>query len=139
MMMPAAYDNFTRNFCSARILHKDHFLISIKKTDRTPIGMRSFLALYGNSLSELFRDLVDADLFLILAYSLETDDAVLQRKEGVILATTDIDTGMDLGAPLSDENIARENKLTVRALGTEPLRRTVSTVPRATYALLMSE
>jgi hypothetical protein len=102
--------------------------------------MRSFIVLtLKQAYAQLFCDLVDTDLFLISAYSLETDDAVLQGKEGVILAATYIDAGMDLGASLSNENIARENELTVRTLGTEPLRRTVSTVSRATYALLVSE
>ena len=90
-------------------------------------------------LNRLFCFRVNADLFLILAQSLETDDAVDQRKEGVILATTDVGAGMDLGASLPDENIAGENELTVRTLRAKPLRRTVSAVSRTTYALFVSE
>ena len=88
---------------------------------------------------KLFGLCVHADLFLILAHSLETHDTVDQSKEGIVLAAAYVDAGMDLGASLSDENIARENELTVRTLRTESLRRTVSTVSRTTYALLVSE
>ena len=88
---------------------------------------------------ELFGLCVHADLFLVLAHSLETHDTVDQCKEGIVLAAAYVDAGMDLGASLSDEDIAGEHKLTVGTLGSESLRRTVSAVSRATYALFVSE
>ena len=96
--------------------------------------MRSYFLIIN-----LFRFCVNADLFLILAHSLKTDDAVDQSKEGIILAAADICAGMDFGAPLSNENIARKNELPVRTLGTKTLRRAISPVPRTTNALFVSE
>ena len=95
-----------------------------------------FVDLLGRELLSLC---VYADLFLILAHSLETNDAVDQSKEGIILAAAHVGTGMDLGAPLSDEDVAGKHELTVRTLCAQPLSSAISAVSRTTYALFMSE
>ena len=109
----------------------------LKGTKKTALKKCGFFTIHYNR--SLFCFCVHADLFLILAHSLKTDHAVDQCKQSIILAAAHVDAGMDLGASLSDEDIACENKLTARALGTKPLRRAVSTVSRTTYALLVSE
>ena len=62
----------------------------------------------------LFR--VDGALLAILALALELDVAVNQSKQGVVAADTDIDARMDVRASLANQNVAREDELTVRAL-----------------------
>ncbi len=38
-------------------------------------------------------------------------------EQSVVAADTDVDAGMDVGAALANKNVARENELTVGALG----------------------
>ncbi len=101
--------------------------------------MRFFDSLPKQDTTELFRFFVNADLFLILAESFETNDAVFKSKESIVFTATYVHARMDLRSSLPDENVAREDELTVSALGSEPLRRAVSSVSRTTYALLVSE
>src|SRR5690349_14818963 len=69
----------------------------------------------------------------------EFHDAVRERKECVVLAQADVLARIELGAALTDQNVARENLLTTEALHTEALRVRVAAVTRGTGALFRRE
>ena len=79
------------------------------------------------------------NLLAILALALELDMAVNQSKQGVVAADTDVDAGMDVGAALANKNVARENELTVGALGTKALGLGVTAVLGRAHTFFMSE
>jgi len=64
---------------------------------------------------------VNANLFLVLAAALKGDDAVDQGKQGVVTATTHIFTGMNFGAPLTNQNIASAYGFAAIALNAQAL------------------
>ena len=70
---------------------------------------------------------------------LEPDGPVDQCEQGVIAADTDIVAGMDSGASLPDEDVPRQDSLTVGSLDAESLGLAVPTVLGGTDALLMSK
>ena len=82
---------------------------------------------------------VDRALTTILALALELDGTVNQSEQGVILADTNVDTGMDVGASLANQNVAGQNKLTVSALNAQTLSLGITTVLGRTAALVVSE
>ena len=82
---------------------------------------------------------VNGALTAILALALELDGTVNQSEQGVIAADTDIDTGMDVGASLANQDVARQNELTVSALHTQALSLGITTVLGRTAALMVSE
>ena len=82
---------------------------------------------------------VDGALTTILALALETDGAVNQSEQSVIAADTDIDTGMDMGASLANQNVAGQNELTVSALDAQALSLGVTAVLGGTAALMVRE
>ena len=88
---------------------------------------------------KLLSDLNDRDLLAILAQTLELDLAGLQSEQGVVAALTHVDTGMDMGAALTNQNVAGQNELTVGALNAEALGLGVTAVLGGTNALLVSE
>ena len=75
----------------------------------------------------------------ILALTLELDGAVNQSEQGVILADTYIDTGMDVGASLTNQNVASQNELTVCTLDAQALCLGVTAVLGGAAALLMGK
>ena len=64
---------------------------------------------------------VNGALTAILALALKTDGAVHQSEQGVIAADTHIDTGMDVGASLANQDITGQNELTVGTLHAQAL------------------
>ena len=82
---------------------------------------------------------VNGALTAILALALELDGTVNQSEQGVILADADIDTGMDVGASLADQDVAGQNELTVSALDTQALSLGITAVLGGTAALVVSE
>ena len=68
---------------------------------------------------------------------LETDYAVDLGEKGIILADTDVGAGMEVSAALANEDVAREDKLTVSTLGPQTLGFAFTTVAGATNALFM--
>ena len=60
---------------------------------------------------------INAYTLIAAVLSLETDDAVDLGVKGIILTDTDVGAGMEMSTALPDENIAREDELTVSALG----------------------
>ena len=82
---------------------------------------------------------VNRALPAILTHTLKTDSAVDQSEQGVILADTDVGTGMDVGSSLANQNVAGQNELTVGTLDAQPLGLGVTTVLGGTAALVVRE
>ena len=74
----------------------------------------------------------------ILALALETDGAVDQSEQGVIAADAHVDTGVDVGASLANQNVASQNELTVGTLHAQELCLGGTTVLGRTAALVVS-
>ena len=88
---------------------------------------------------QLFRKklLLDAALLAVLAHALKTDGAVHQSKQGVIAALANVLTRHDVGATLTDQDVAGQNELTVCTLGAQTLCCGIAAVLGAAYALFM--
>ena len=82
---------------------------------------------------------VNADLLLATSLVLELDLTVDQSEESVVGAHTNVVTGMNSSASLSDDDIAGDNRLTVGLLNAKSLGLGITTVLGRTYALLMSK
>ena len=67
----------------------------------------------------------------------ELDLALGQSEQGVVLATTHVLTGVDVGAALTDENLAGLHELTVETLGAETLTAGVAAVTGGTKAFFV--
>ena len=66
---------------------------------------------------KLLRDsLHDGDLLAVLTQPLKLDAAVLQGKQGIVLADAHVGAGMNVGAALTDQNVAGQNELPVAPL-----------------------
>ena len=87
---------------------------------------------------QLFRKklLLDAALLAVLAHALKTDGAVHQSKQGVIAALANVLTRHDVGATLTDQDVAGQNELTICTLGAQTLCCGIAAVLGAAYALL---
>ena len=62
---------------------------------------------------------VDGAHFAILAHTLELDVTVDLSEQGVVLANADVVARMDMGASLTNQNIAGQNELTISTLREE--------------------
>ena len=72
-----------------------------------------------------------------LVYRNHVNAAIDQSEQGVIAADADALTRMDVGAALTDQDVAGQNKLTVAALDAEALGLGITTVLGRTYAFFM--
>lgn len=82
---------------------------------------------------------VDAALTAVLAQPLELHGAVDQSEQGVILADTNVGAGMDVGASLTDQDVAGQHVLTVSTLDAQALGLRITAVLGGTAALMVSE
>ena len=82
---------------------------------------------------------VNGALTAILALALELDGTVNQSKQGVVLADANVDTGMDVGASLANQNVASQNELTVSTLDAQALSLGITAVLGGTAAIVVSE
>ena len=80
---------------------------------------------------------VNADFLSSACHRFEFNLTVDEGEKGVIGATADVVAGMDLGASLTEKDVAGSYKLTVLSLDTETLRLTVTTVLGRTYTFFM--
>ena len=80
--------------------------------------------------------LLHAALLAALAHALKTDSAVNQSKQGIIAALANVLTRHNVGATLTDQDVAGQNELTVAALDAEALGLGITTVLGRTYAFL---
>ena len=90
------------------------------------------------SLQSLF-GLVNGDLLAVLPQPLKTDCTAGGGKEGIITAAAHVHAGVDMGAALTDEDVARLDELAVRPLGTKTLGFGIAAVLSGAAALLVSE
>jgi hypothetical protein len=81
--------------------------------------------------------LLDSAALAVTANALEMNAAINQSVQGVIAADADALTRMDVGAALTDQDVAGQNKLTVAALDAEALGLGITTVLGRTYAFFM--
>ena len=82
---------------------------------------------------------VYANLLVVLALALKSDDTVYESEESVILSDTYVGAGVKLGTTLANENVAGENELTVSALGAKALGLGVTAVLGGAHTFFMSE
>ena len=82
---------------------------------------------------------IDGDLLAVFAQTLKLHAAGLHGKQRVVAALAYIDTGMDMGAPLANQNVSGQHKLTVAPLHAQPLGLRVAAVAGGTNALFMGE
>lgn len=80
-----------------------------------------------------------AHLLFVATLALKADDTIYGCKQSVILATAHIVAWMDLRAALAHEDIARQYKLAVCALGAEALRFAVPSVAGGAHSLFVGE
>ena len=90
------------------------------------------MCLISSGADELFRSLglhgVDRNLLLVAAQTLEAHDAVDQSEQGIVLALAHVQAGMDLGATLTDQNVAGQGELTIGTLRAKALAFAVATL-----------
>ena len=79
---------------------------------------------------------VNADLLPVFAQSFEANHAVDKREKGIVFADADVVAGMELGAALTDKDIAREHFLPVGTLYAETFRLAVAPVVGRTRSFL---
>jgi hypothetical protein len=92
---------------------------------------------YGTDVKPLVS--VYANLLLVLGLCLKLDLTVDQSIDGMILTETNIVTGPDGSATLTNDDVACDNGLTVCLLDTKSLGLTVAAVLGRTYTLFMSK
>ena len=123
------------NKYKSNIYPNSTFQISIHEKRTVAFSMQqSFVLDTGQLLLS-----VNGALTAILALALELDSTVNQSEQGVILADTNVDTGMDVGASLANQNVAGQNELTVCTLDAQALSLGVTAVLGGTAALVVSE
>ena len=64
---------------------------------------------------------VNADPFAVFAYTLKFNSTVNKSKKGIVRSSADVVAGVDMCSALLNENVARENELTVGTLGSQTL------------------
>ena len=82
---------------------------------------------------------VNTDLLAVSAEALKTDNAVDGGINRIVAANTGADTGMDMSAALTHEDIAGQNKLTVSTLHAKTLGLGITAVLGGAAALFMGK
>ena len=83
--------------------------------------------------------LLDSAALAVTANALEMNAAINQSVQGVIAADADALTRMDVGAALTDQNVAGQNKLTVAALNAEALGLGITAVLGGAHTFFVGE
>lgn len=112
-----------------------HKLTPDIKKDREAV----LLCPFHQALQQLLFNSIDADLFAVFAHSLELHFAVDFRKQGVVGTSAYILAGVNVRAALFDEDVARQNELTVRTLYAESFGFGVTTVFGRAHTFFMRE
>ena len=81
--------------------------------------------------------LLDSAALAVTANALEMNAAINQSVQGVIATDADALTRMDVGAALTNQNVAGQDELTIGALDAQTLRLGVAAVFGRTYAFFM--
>ena len=72
--------------------------------------------------------LVDGDLLAVPAQALKADNTAGLGVQGIVAAAAHVDAGVDVGAALTDQNIARQDVLAVSTLGAQALALAVAAI-----------
>src|SRR5688572_1715201 len=83
------------------------------------------------------RGRIDRHLLTTTIVGLELHDAIHQGEERIILATADVAAGVELGAALTDQNVAGDDVLATEPLDAEALRVRIATVAARADSLFM--
>ena len=81
--------------------------------------------------------LLDRAALAVAAHALEVNAAIDESKQRVIAADAHALTRMDVGAALTNQDVAGQNKLTVAALYAQTLGLGITAVLGRTYAFFM--
>jgi hypothetical protein len=76
-------------------------------------------------------------LAVLGALGFENHGAIDQCEQGVILAAANIGAGVELGATLTNQDVASQNFLTTETLNAKALGYGIATVSRTTTSFLM--
>ena len=82
---------------------------------------------------------VNRNLLTILAQTLKADNTVSLGEQGVVGTLAHVGAGVNVGAALTNKDVAGQNELTVSALGAKALGLGVAAVLGGAAALLMSK
>ena len=96
---------------------------------------------YGRtgSLPKLLLDRVYAHTLAVLAHPLEPDGAVRLGEQGIVGADPDVQAGVDMGAALAHQDIAREHKLPVGPLDAQAFGFGIPAVFGGSHSFFMGE
>lgn len=81
----------------------------------------------------------DRNFFFAAGNVTELHNAVNQGKQSIVGAAANVLTGMDVGASLSDQNVAGRASLAVSLLNAQTLRLRISAVLGRAHAFFMCE
>ena len=82
---------------------------------------------------------VDGDLLAVLTQTLKADDAVSLGEQGIIRALAHVRAGVDVSAALAHQDVARQDELTVGALGAKTLGLGITAILRGAHTFFMGE
>jgi hypothetical protein len=87
----------------------------------------------------LFNDLdrKNADAFAAVGHCIELDNTVDCGKQGIVSTQANIDTGLDAGTALTNENVARQNLFTSITLHAQALSVAIATIAAGTATFFM--
>src|SRR5699024_195803 len=94
---------------------------------------------FGAICAQLLSDLDNGDLLAILAQALKLHLAALEGEQGVVAALAHVDAGMDMGAPLANQDVAGQDELAVAPLHAQALGLGITAVAGGADALLVGE
>jgi len=117
--------------------HRTSFLLSVKLNESENsrqlhirgkvLGLLALRSRTGGDIGSSSRDADDVDRLASTLFA-ELDGAGRRGEQCVVTATTDVDAGVEVGATLADDDLARLDDLAAEALDAEPLRVGVATV-----------
>ena len=80
---------------------------------------------------------VNRNFLAVAAHTLKADLAVNQGEQGIVAALAHVLTGVNVGATLTNQNVAGQHELTVGALDAQTLGLGIAAVLGRTYAFFM--
>ena len=88
---------------------------------------------------QCFFSLVDAGLLAILAQPLEAQHTAGGSVQGIVAADAHVHAGVNVGTALANQNVAGQNVLTIRTLGTQALGLGITAVLGGAHTFFMGE
>ena len=82
---------------------------------------------------------INGCLLAVFAQTLETQDAIDLGEQGVVSTDAHVGAGMNVGTTLANQNVTRQNELTVGALGAKALGLGITAVRGGAHTFFMGE